>query len=168
MQPGRTPNWNVVAEIEISAWLEAVQLASGDRLLLPVALRNRVSWCATDANLPLLATIEPDGEVTVRPLSAQQNSLKAIKAALQRAEPAKRASLTLAAMATYCRISLQPDGRLRLSPNLALHLCSVPGDHVWVGAYDDIITLWSGKAWAELLERSTGVLRQAMRESRHS
>ena len=165
MQPGRTPNWNIVAELESSAWLEAVQLASGDRLLLPAALRNRVSWCTPESSLPLLATIGPDGGVAVRPLSDQQESLKAIKVALQGAEPAKRASLTLAAMATYCRISLQPDGRLRLSPTLALHLCGVLGGHIWVGAHADIITLWSEKDWAQLLVQSTGALSQAMVDS---
>jgi DNA-binding transcriptional regulator/RsmH inhibitor MraZ len=162
MQPGRTPNWNLVADFEESAWLEAVQLASDDRLPLPAALRRCLTWCAPEASLPLLASIGSDGGVQVRPLSAQQDELKAIKAALAEAEPANRGSMALTAMATYYRIPLQPDGRLRLPPALALHLCSVAGGRVWVGAHSDVITLWSEKAWSSFWERSSEELRQAV------
>jgi DNA-binding transcriptional regulator/RsmH inhibitor MraZ len=168
MQPGRTPSWNIIAGIEQSAWLEAVQMSSDDRLPLPIPLRRRVNWCSPEASLPLLATTGPDGEVAIRPLSEQQGELAAIKAALENAKPAERAPLALVAMATYCQISLQPDGRLRLSPTLTLHLCGTPGSRVWVGAYGNVITLWSESSWAALRERSSGALRQAVSATRET
>jgi len=162
MPPGRIPNWNIIAETEQSAWLEAVQLASGDRLALPAQLRRRVKWCETDKSLSLLATTGSDGGVTVKPMSAQQDHISAVRAVFRTADLHLRPSLVLAAMGTYSQISLQPDGRLRLSPSLALHLTQNGDGRVWVGAYDDVITLWSGAVWAGLLKNSSDALRVAM------
>lgn len=166
MQPGRTPGWNLVADLEPTAWLEAVQLASGDRLLLPAMLRKRVSWCAPKGSLPLLAMIEADGGVTARPLSDRQDEVTAIRAALEVSEPEERAGLAFAAMATYSQVSLQPDGRLRLSPPLALHLCPIPDGWVWVGAHGDAIRLWSEDAWKGVLSTNSASLREAVTASR--
>jgi DNA-binding transcriptional regulator/RsmH inhibitor MraZ len=166
VQPGRTPSWNVVADLEPTAWLEAVQLASGDRLLLPAMLRKRVPWCAPKGSLPLLATIDADGGVTALPLAEKQDEVMAIRTALEASDPEERASLAFAAMATYSQVSLQPDGRLRLSPPLALHLCAVPDGWVWVGAHNGAIRLWSEYAWKGLLSTSVVSLREAVTASR--
>lgn len=166
MQPGRTPGWNVVADLEPTAWLEAVQLASGDRLLLPAMLRKRVSWCAPKGSLPLLATIDADGGVTALPFAEKQDEVTAIRTALEASDPEERAGLAFAAMATYSQVSLQPDGRLRLSPTLALHLCAVPDGWVWVGAHGNAIRLWSEHVWKGLLITSSASLREAVTASR--
>jgi DNA-binding transcriptional regulator/RsmH inhibitor MraZ len=166
VQPGRTPSWNVVADLETTAWLEAVQLASGDRLLLPAMLRKRVSWCAPKVSLPLLATIDADGGVTALPLSERQDEVAAIRAALEASDPEERAALAFAAMATYSQVSLQPDGRLRLSPPLALHLCSAADGWVWVGAHGNAIRLWSEEVWKSLLSTNSASLREAVTASR--
>lgn len=162
MQPGRHPSWNVIAEIEPTAWLESVELASDDRLPLPVALRRRIDWCAPKSTLPLLAVIEPTGGVRVGPLSAQGGELGSIRTAFEVAEPAERASLVFSAMATYSQISLQPDGRLRLSPTLALHLGAAPKSRIWVGAHANSLTLWSDKNWSAQLARTAAALREAL------
>lgn len=167
MQPGRTPGWNVIAEIETTSWLEAVQPASGDRLPLPAALRKRVSWCAPKTSLPLLASIRADGSVTVSPLAAQRAELAAIRGALDASDPSEREKLTFAAMATYSKIALQPDGRLRLSPMLALHLCAAPGGRVWVGAYGGTLRLWSEDSWKHALATASVSLREALALAAH-
>jgi DNA-binding transcriptional regulator/RsmH inhibitor MraZ len=166
VQPGRTPSWNVVADLEPTAWLEAVQLASGDRLLLPAMLRKRVSWCAPKESLPLLATIDADGGVTAVPLSERADEVGAIRTALDGSDPSERANLVFAAMATYSQVSLQPDGRLRLSPPLALHLCAAPEGRVWVGAQGNAIRLWSDDAWKHALAANSASLREAIAASR--
>ncbi len=162
MQPGRTPNWNIVGDLEPSAWLEAVRPASDDRLLLPVSLRKRVDWAVTTASLPLLASIDPAGEVTVLPLSKVSGRLAAIRLALNNAKGDERSKLSFAAMATHSQIALLPDGRLRLSPTLALHLDTGSNAPVWVGAYSNIIKLWPDKVWKGILGRTSGSLRDAM------
>lgn len=78
----------------------------------------------------------------------------------------ERAGLAYAAMATYSRISLQPDGRLRLSPTLTLHLFPGDGRRVWVGAHDGAITLWSERDWARVLAISSRALQEAMTAAR--
>lgn len=162
MQPGRTPSWNVVADLDPTAWLEAVAVASGDRLPLPSALRKRVSWGAPEGSLPLLAKIGDDDGVTVAPLSAAEPELAAVRSALAGLDSDERGGLVLAAMATYARVSLQPDGRLRLSPTLSRHLCAVPGGTVWVSAYGDAIKLWSETAWLKVLAANSAALRDAV------
>jgi len=166
MQPGRTPGWNVVADFEPTAWLEAVQLASGDRLLLPAMLRKRVSWCAPKESLPLLASIDADGGVTALPLSDRRDEMTALRIALEASDPENRADLAFAAMATYSQISLQPDGRLRLSPALALYLCAASGGWIWVGAHGNAVRLWSEGVWKGLLATKSASLREAVTATR--
>lgn len=168
MKPGRGPIWNVIADVERTTWLEPVQFASDDRLLLPINLRKRVSWCEPATSLALLATIGEDGGVTVMPISEQRHELAAIRSALEVCEPEERAGLAYAAMATYSQISLQPDGRLRLSPPLTLHLCKGEDRRVWVGAHNGAITLWSERDWASHLERASNALREALAAARES
>lgn len=166
MQPGRTPNWNVVAESEGDTWFEAVEAASGGRLPLPAALRNRLDWGTPTASLPLLATIEADAGVLVAPMSARRDEVARVRAALGSSDPQDRSALTFAAMATYSRVSLQPDGRLRLSPTLSRHLGVADGGGVWVGAHGGVVRLWSEGAWREVLGRTSALLREAVGRSR--
>jgi DNA-binding transcriptional regulator/RsmH inhibitor MraZ len=167
VQPGRTPSWNIVADIEPTAWLEAVKPASADRLPLPVMLRRRVSWCAPESSLALLAAIGAGGEVRVRPLKEEEAEIEAIKTALGTAKPGEHSDLVLSAMAIYSQISLQPDGRLRLSPTLALHLGAVAEGRVWVGAHKDTIMLWSERDWGDQLRRTSRLLRHSVRAVRN-
>lgn len=162
MKPGRTPIWNVIADLEPASWLEALTVASDDRLPLPLALRRRVSWGAPKSSLPLLATIRDDGAVEVSPVTERTAELAAIRKAIGTAEAGERPAIVFAAMATYCQITLQPDGRLRLAPLLSLHLGALSGGRVWVGAHGDLIRLWSDQAWSAQLASASVALRKAI------
>ena len=166
MQPGRTPNWNIIADLEQTTWLEPTERASDDRLLLPVNLRKRVSWSEPTSTLGLLAMISTDGSVTVIPMSDANPELAAIGSILASSEADELSGLAYAAMATYSRVSLQPDGRIRLSPTLALHLFPGEQRRVWVGAHGNVITLWSERDWAAILTRNSAALRDAITAAR--
>ena len=97
-------------------------LADDDRLALPLALRKRVTWCSTKSSVPMLATIGADAAVTVAPLESRRWELDAVGELLSASNPAERAPLAFVAMSTYSQISLQHDGRLRLSEAIADHL----------------------------------------------
>ena len=157
---GRHPNWNVIATIEPTAWFEALKLADDDRLALPLALRKRVTWCKTKTSVPLLATIGAEAEVTIAPLESRRRELEAVGELLGASGPTERAPLAFAAMSTYSQISLQPDGRMRLSTLIADHLRGSDGDKVWAGAYGYVVTLWPDKAWTATLKRHAPALRQ--------
>lgn len=168
MLSGRTPSWNVIADIEPTTWLEPVQFASDDRLLLPSTLRKRVPWSHPKATLGLLATICADGAVAVLPMSDRKAELAALREVFESSDDDERADLAYAAMATYHRISLQPDGRMRLSPSLVLHLCPDEQRRVWVGAHGGAITLWSERDWAVNLARTSTALREALEAAQTS
>lgn len=169
MAPGRTPSWNVIAGVASTSWLEATSLSSDGRVLLPVELRKRVSWASPKRSLALLATIQGDGAVVVAPLSERSDEINAVGAALEEAPAADRASLVFAAMSIYARVSLQPDGRLRLSPGLVRHLAPKGDEPVWIGAHCEQVWLWPETAWAKTLSSAADTLRDATngRRGRH-
>lgn len=162
MKPGRTPSWNVVAGVEPGSWLEAVALSSDERLLLPLELRKRLSWAGPKQSLALLAATQDDGSVTVGPLADRMAELDAVRAALASAPAAARASLAFTAMALYTRISLQPDGRLRLSPTLTRYLAGDTDAPVWAGAHGDQVWLWPDETWRASLVTGAAALREAV------
>jgi DNA-binding transcriptional regulator/RsmH inhibitor MraZ len=162
MRPGRTPSWNVVAGLESGSWHEAVALSSDERLLLPLELRKRVSWAGPKRSLALLAARQDDGSVIVAPLADRAAELDAVRAALEAAPAAARASLAFTAMALYSRISLQPDGRLRLSPALARYLAGDLDAPVWVGAHGNQVWLWGDATWQASLSTGAAALREAV------
>lgn len=166
MKPGRSPNWNVIADIEQTTWLEPVECASDGRLLLPASLRKRLSWAEPVSTMSLLAIIGVAGAVTVMPISEQKAELAVIRTVINSAERDERADLAYAAMATYSRISLQPDGRMRLSPILMLHLFPGADRRAWVGSYGNEITLWSESDWVTNLARTAAALREAVAATR--
>ena len=166
MKPGRAPSWNVVAGVEAGTWLEAMALSSDERLLLPVELRKRVSWAGPSRSLALLATTQEDGAVNVAPLADRADELDAVRTALAMAPAATRASLAFTAMALYARISLQPDGRLRLSPALTRYLAGDSTAPIWVGAHGDEVWLWPDTTWRAALVTGAQALRQAVASSR--
>jgi bifunctional DNA-binding transcriptional regulator/antitoxin component of YhaV-PrlF toxin-antitoxin module len=162
MSPGRTPSWNVIAGVVSDSWLEAISPSSDGRVLLPVELRKRVSWASPKRSLSLLAITQGDGAVVVAPLSESSDEIRAVGAAFQAAPAAERPLLVFAAMALYARVSLQPDGRLRLSPGLARHLLPKGDEPIWVGAHCDQVWLWQEEAWAKTLSSAADTLRTAM------
>lgn len=162
MKPGRAPTWNVIAGVEPSSWLESIAISSDERLLLPLELRKRVSWAGPKRSLAVLATTLADGSVAIAPLSDRADELDAVRAALASAPATERASLAFTAMALYARISLQPDGRLRLSPALTRYLTSDADAPVWVGAHGDQVWLWPDEAWRAALISRAEALRQAV------
>lgn len=166
MTPGRTPSWNVIAGVEPGSWLESVAVSSDDRLLLPLELRKRVSWAAPKRSLPLLATTQADGSVAIAPLVDRADEIDAVRAALASASAATRAPLAFAAMALHARISLQPDGRLRLSPALTRYLAGDAGAPVWVGVHGDRAWLWSDQVWRTVLVSGAEALREAIAPNR--
>jgi DNA-binding transcriptional regulator/RsmH inhibitor MraZ len=166
MRPGRDPVWNVVAEGEAGSWLESVRASSGGRLLLPAQLRKRVHWSSPKESLPLLASIEEDGSVTVAPMSEKGTEVDAVLRAIRASDGQERLELAFAAMAIYSQVSLQPDGRLRLSPTLAVHLLPNEDAKVWVGAHGQTIRLWPEEAWTRKLRITSRRLREAIETAR--
>lgn len=162
MQPGRTPAWNVFADLVPGSWLETIEFASGDRLQLPAQLRRCVSWGAPDRNLPLLAKICSDGAVVAAPLAGREDELAMVRSVID-AQASDRGDLIFAAMAIYSQLSLQPDGRLRVSPILVRHLGGRK-EGVWVGAFDNELKLWSHADWDTSLAKAALRLRQALTE----
>ncbi|MFA7587868.1 MAG: hypothetical protein WCY11_17020 [Novosphingobium sp.] len=162
VQPGRTPEWNVVADLEPTVWLEAVDLASDGRLSLPAPLRRRVEWCATKKAIHLLATIGSSGEIAVEPMSRWDDARAAITSLLEARPIAERQALLLGAMASHFRISLQPDGRLRLPTPLIHHLARHGKAQVWVSAYANQVTLWSEADWSAFATAKAVEYREAV------
>ncbi|WP_294338070.1 hypothetical protein [uncultured Sphingomonas sp.] len=162
MTPGRTPSWNVIAGVASTSWLESIAPSSDGRVLLPVELRKRVSWASPKRSLALLATTQSDGAVVVAPLLERSDEIGTVGAVLEAAPAEERASLVFAAMATYARVSLQPDGRLRLSPGLVRHLAPVGDEPIWVGAHCEQVWLWPEAAWAKTLASAADTLRDAI------
>ncbi|WP_294195467.1 hypothetical protein [uncultured Sphingomonas sp.] len=162
MSPGRAPSWNVIAGVASTSWLESIVPSSDGRVLLPVELRKRVSWASPKRSLSLLATTLGDGAVVVAPLSERSDEIGAVGAVLEAAPAAERASLVFAAMAIYARVSLQPDGRLRLSPGLARRLAPTGDEPVWIGAHSDQVWLWPEAAWSAMLSSAADALRDAV------
>lgn len=163
MQPGRIPEWNVVADLDPTVWLEAVDLASDGRLSLPAPLRRRVEWCVPKKALHLFATIGSGGEVAVEPMSRWDSVRTAITAMLETRPAEERQALLLGAMASHFRISLQTDGRLRL-PTLLVHHLARHGDaQVWVAACVNHVTLWSEVDWVAYSTAKAAEYREAIR-----
>ena len=168
MKPGRTPEWNVVAEQGRPFWLDLVTITSEAKVQLPMVLRRRVSWATPEASLALLAVLSSDGSVCLSPLEDRRVDLESLSRTLSECEPDECESLVFAAMATYNRVTLQPDGRLRLSPLLAHALHARKDAVVWVGAYRESIRLWSEAAWSAAFANSVPLLETAMTESERS
>jgi hypothetical protein len=141
-------------------------MASADRLLLPVVLRRRVKWGSPEVSLPLLASIGEGGGVKLIPMKDAQGEIDTLHGAFEEMEATERPGLVLTAMALYCQVTLQPDGRLRLPPTMCLHLDAVPSRRVWVGAYADTLMLWSEKHWMARLDKAAGALREAIAAAR--
>lgn len=147
MKPGRDPTWNVTADLEPSSWLEAVTVPADGRILLPVMLRKRVSWASPKATIAVLATVRAGSEVSFRPYDDKDPALLAVQAAIKAAGPTERAALVRGAMVSLFRVSLNPDGRLRM-PQMLLTVIGVgPEERVWAGAHANLVTLWSDRYW---------------------
>lgn len=162
MQPGRIPEWNIVADLDETVWLEAIDLASDGRLSLPTPLRRRVEWCVPKKTLHLFATIGSGGEVAVEPMSRWNSVRTAITAMLEARPVDERQALLLGAMASHFRISLQPDGRLRLPAPLVRHLARHGGAQIWVAACTNNVTLWSEADWVVYSTAKSAEYRKAV------
>lgn len=162
MQPGRVPEWNLVADLDPTAWLEAVELATDGRISLPAPLRQRVDWCAQKKGAHLLASIGNDGGVTVEPMAGWDAVRTRIAAMLEKSPVEERQGLVLGAMASHFRISYQPDGRLRLPPPLTHHLQRDGDAKVWVASCTQRITLWRDADWRAYSGAAAAYYRKAV------
>lgn len=162
MQPGRTPEWNIVASLVEAAWLETADLSPDGRVSLPVALRRRVTWANGTEILSLLAKIERDGRISLAPLEEGREELDALSRSVAIAEGDEVEELVMAAMGSYSRVPLSPDGRVRLSPPLIDRLATGAGHHIWVGAFRDRVYLWSVVGFAEAQAAARGRLVDAV------
>ena len=137
-------------------------MASDGRLSLPAPLRRRVDWCVPKAALHLLATIGNEGEVAVEPMSRWDEARAAITAMLEARPAGERQALLLGAMASHFRISLQPDGRLRLPAPLIHHLARHGDAKVWVAACTNQVTIWCEADWAAYSTARAAEYREAI------
>ncbi|RPF71129.1 hypothetical protein [Aurantiacibacter spongiae] len=152
----------MIAEQGKPFWLDLVTITSKAKVQLPMVLRRRVSWATPEASLALLAVLSSDGSVCMSPLKDRRADLDRLSQTLSECEPDECETLVFAAMATYNRVTLQPDGRLRLSPLLAHALDAKKDGVIWVGAYRESITLWSEAAWSGAFTRGVASLEAAI------
>jgi DNA-binding transcriptional regulator/RsmH inhibitor MraZ len=164
MKAGRNPTWNAVADLDPSAWLEPVEVASAGRLLLPSAARRRLVWKTSSNTIQLLAYLNVEGGVELWPMTpAGETELQRVSKALGEAGRA-RGDMVLNAMGRYALVSLTPDGRLRLPASLRVQLGVFRGGVVWVATYEGQLWLWSQNAWAARQGRIGPILEKAVEE----
>ena len=145
---GRGPDWSLASDLDGSTWVEAVAVASKARLVLPVILRRRLGWAASQATVRLLGVIEPDGSAELMLWDRQGEVERGrLKTALERASEKERAGLAVAAADRYVRFGLEPDGRMTLPFNLAVHLGADADGLVRVVATGGRLWLWNEAEW---------------------
>lgn len=150
MKSGRPPLWNPVASLSVATWTEVVAVTSKSRVQLPIAARSRLGWALSTDPLPLLATLEPQGNASLEPWEPSgDKALGEVEKMLAREPQDSRAELALLAMDRYLRVTLDPDGRMLLPANLAYHVGAIRQDAVRVIVVDGRLQLWSEVAWQE-------------------
>ena len=85
-----------------------------------------------------------------------------IETVLENSPVEQRQELLLGAMASHFRISLQPDGRLRLPSPLIHHLERHGGTKVWVASCTQRITLWCDADWRAYSGAAAAAYRKAV------
>ena len=151
MKTGRPTAWNPFSSFSSTAWTEVVQLASKERLSVPISIRRIVPW--VDRIQPsggMLAIMELNGVAELMPWTPHgESAVSSVKAAAARAEPAAIGNLILAAMDRYVRLTLDTDGRTVLPFNLLAHVDPSNTSRVRVLAEGGRLWLWSERQWEE-------------------
>lgn len=160
---GRGPDWSLVSDLDGSTWVEAVTVASKARLVLPAALRRRLGWAASQATVRLLGVIEPDGSAELMPWEQRgEIEHRRLGDALGRASENDRAELAVAVADRYVRFGLEPDGRMTMPFNLAVHLGADADGIVRVVATGGRLWLWNEAEWRVSRAVRFGPLMRAM------
>ena len=146
----RTPTWNPVGTMIEDTWIEPVEMASKDRLLLPIEARKCLRWPVAEGYFSLLATLGPEGGVELIPwFPLGREALRRVEEALASEPEESRHEIAVAAMDRYYRVALAPDGRLRLPRALVAHLGANEGQFVRVVATRGKLVLWPERLWVE-------------------
>ena len=98
----------------------------------------------------------------MEPMSRWNSARTAITAMLEARPAEERQALLLGAMASHFRISLQPDGRLRLPAPLVHHLARHGEAQIWVAACANNVTLWSEVDWVAYSTAKAAEYREAV------
>lgn len=145
---GRHPTWNPIGVGDADAWLEPVEVASKDRIVLPAAVRRRLGWGSARGVVPLLAVIGADGSVELLPWESKGIAeVTRVMDALAKIDGDAREFAVLAAMDRYLKVGLGNDGRIQLPGALAVHLSVAEGDFVRVALSRGRLWLWPERAW---------------------
>lgn len=150
---GRPPAWNDFGRLDSSLWTELVGVTSIGRVVLPAPVRQRVPFLAGDTSVAVLAILDARGCARIVPVDPDGDAiLAAARLAIVEAPPPLRDDITLAAMAKYARLSVEPTGRFALPAGLAAHLQAERSAGVRVHVARGALSLWSEPAW--LLEQA--------------
>jgi DNA-binding transcriptional regulator/RsmH inhibitor MraZ len=147
---GRPPSWNPFAQLDAASWVEVAQVDDKGRLSLPAAARRRLAWIKSGESAALLADLGPAGYAELS-LWAPHGvvRLTEITALADRAAPAERSQLILAAMDRFLQVSLEQGSRVHLPANLRAHLDPCGQGPIRVIVRDDRLWLWSERGWQE-------------------
>tara|TARA_R110000868_G_scaffold35458_6_gene127104 strand:+ start:369 stop:815 length:447 start_codon:yes stop_codon:yes gene_type:complete len=130
-----------------------VTLASKTRLQLPVAVRQRIPWFARNIS-GLFAVLESDGSAEVWPWQPNgEDKMRQLALMLGPLSETEQATLAIAAMDKFIRLTCSEDGRTVLPSNLLFHLDAVDAEAVRIVVANQRLWMWSEARWQSLREQ---------------
>ena len=145
---GRPPAWNPISTLDATSWMEAVDIASEDRINLPIEIRRRLGWLDTKHVIHLLAVLGDEGEIELHRWDTQGRSiLERLGLALTSLSEDDRQDVLIAAMDRYSRAALARDGRLILPNSLAIQLQTGGAQFAHFVSCNGRVWLWPALAW---------------------
>lgn len=147
MKTGRPPRWNPVAVLGRDVWTDVIALASKGRVVLPIAIRDRLPWLANTES-GLLALLERGRHAELLPwVPRGEAALAELHRAIENAAEGEKDLLALAAMDRFLRLSMEDGGRTVLPPALVSLLEAEASGCVRVVMRDGRLWLWSERRW---------------------
>lgn len=147
MKTGRPSSWNPVAAIQRAVWTDVVVLTSKSRVVIPINIRNQLTWLAKQQE-GILAVVGAEKFAELLPWEPNGVTAMAdVDRMLQAAEESERGELALAAMDRFVRLTMDGTGRAVLPGSLVAHLDAAETDVVRVVMRDGRLWLWSEKWW---------------------
>lgn len=144
----RNPEWSPTADYDPQTWVEAVEVASKGRLMLPAVLRRRLGWAMSRETMSMLAVIDPEGSAELMPWQRRgEIECSRVAKALEQASIEDKPTLAVAAADRFLRMALDSDGRAILPFNLAVHLGTNTDPIIWAVATGERLWLWSHREW---------------------
>jgi hypothetical protein len=145
---GRPPAWNPISTLDQTSWMEAVDIATEDRINLPIEIRRRLGWLDTKHVIHLLAVLGDQGQIELLLWEPHgRKILERVGLALTALPDAERQDVLIAAMDRYSRAALARDGRLILPNAAAIHLQAGGSQFAQFVSCNGRVWLWPAAAW---------------------